>query len=238
MRLGANLLLKDGKVWQSYGWDLLRPLGSLQVAVDSLDEYHCDEISIIRPIRKIDSEESLDADINALNKLKTSTPISFGGGLRALNQLNRINDIPIERLIFSSAFIEKNKKLLDQALNKFGRQAIQCLLPFVEKDGKYFIYFPKKEKYIDLSMFDFEFIDANANEIILYDCRNEGSNSIFDLKFIENIPICHRRLIISGGSLPLLLSGFKNLEFASILVENKVLHKEYSVREMKKIYGM
>ena len=208
MRLGANLLLKDGRVWQSYGWNFLRPLGSLQVAVDSLDEYHCDEISIIRPIRKIDSKESLDIDINALNKLKTSTPISFGGGLRSLNQLNRINDIPIERLIFSSAFIEKNKKLLDQALNRFGRQAIQCLLPFVEKDGKYFIYFPKKKKYIDLSMFDFEFIDANANEIILYDCRNEGSNSIFDLKFIENIPICHSRLIISGGSLPLLLSGF------------------------------
>ena len=58
MRIGTSIILIDGYCYQSYNWKIMRPLGQLQNAIDSLEEYQCDEISIIRPIRDMDDTES------------------------------------------------------------------------------------------------------------------------------------------------------------------------------------
>ena len=44
MRIGSTVLLIDRLCVQSYGWSRLRPLGVLQGVIDSLEEYHCDEV--------------------------------------------------------------------------------------------------------------------------------------------------------------------------------------------------
>ena len=69
MRIGSTVLLNENKCIQSYRWECFRPLGTLQGVIDSLEEYQCDEIAIIRPVRKNDSLDAFKTDISELKKL-------------------------------------------------------------------------------------------------------------------------------------------------------------------------
>ena len=47
MRVGSNLILKDGFVCQSHNWGLYRKIGTLQTSLNALSRYRIDEINII-----------------------------------------------------------------------------------------------------------------------------------------------------------------------------------------------
>ena len=98
MRVGASVILKNGLAVQSYGWDTLRPLGILSSVLSSLDEYECDEISVLRYARGQQSQTYFDVDTECLKNCVTSSPISFGGGIKTQKDLDVIRELPIERL--------------------------------------------------------------------------------------------------------------------------------------------
>lgn len=233
MRVGSTVLLHNQQCVQSYQWTTLRPLGDLQGILDSLEEYQCDEVAIIRPVRACDTLAKFEEDIQVLHRLKTMTPISFGGGIRTVEHLALLNDLPVERLVFSSAFLSKDHELLETAKDLFGHQAIQCLLPIQNSEGSMQVYCSEKAMFIPLSDVDFDFIQAYANEVILLDVMHEGANNQFDFELLKHIPLSHRKLIVSGGV------GFESVKsahkqaLASVLVDNKVLHKEYSITGYK-----
>ena len=66
MRIGSIILFKNGYCYQSYGWNLLRPLGKLQNIVSHLDKYLIDDITIIRPIRDDENDSTLLSDLNEI----------------------------------------------------------------------------------------------------------------------------------------------------------------------------
>ncbi|MEP2541176.1 MAG: HisA/HisF-related TIM barrel protein, partial [Kangiellaceae bacterium] len=195
MRVGSTVLLKEQLCVQSYGWNMMRPLGSLQGVLDSLEEYQCDEVAIIRPVRKNDTLSLFGQDLQILRKIKTMTPISFGGGIRTIEQLKLLKGLPIERVIFSSAFLEKKNELVTLAKDLFGHQAIKCLLPIGYHDGTVCVYHSSEEKYLPLSSVDTQFIDELANEVILFDMFHEGSRDQFDWSILSEIPFATDKLI-------------------------------------------
>lgn len=229
MRTGATILLKDGRCYQSYQWNQMRPLGSLQSVLDSLEEYQCDEIAIIRPVRNNDSRKALMIDLRLLEQVNTMTPLSFGGGIRFSEDLNLLSNLPIERLIFSSAFINKDVKLLNQATNSYGHQAIQCLLPVKCFQDKVEVFHCQSDQYLTLNNIDFEYINNTANEVILFDIQNEGLHDQFNKELIDKIPLDKNKLIISGGISHNIARWAKEKKLASTLIDNKVLHQEHSV---------
>ena len=97
MRLGTTLLFKDGYCYQSYGWNMLRPLGALQNALNHLDKYELDEISIIRPVR--DNDYSYNKDVQRLKNAKSSTPLAFGGGIRSLDDIKILDSQFVDLLV-------------------------------------------------------------------------------------------------------------------------------------------
>ena len=200
MRVGSIVLLKEQGCVQSYGWKMIRPLGSLQEIVDSLTEYQCDEISIIRPVRKNDNLKSFGKDIEVIKELKTMTPISFGGGIRSLDHLKLLKNLPVERLIFSSAFLENNRDLILCAKNIFGNQAIKCLLPVFSENGQILVYHPSAGAFFPISSDHVAFIEELANEVILFDTKNEGYKNKFDWSILKNLPFDSSKIIISGGA--------------------------------------
>lgn len=233
MRVGSTLLLKNKKCYQSYNWSYFRPLGSLQIALDSLDEYECDEIVIIRPVRDCDSLELFYEDLDLLREIKTMTPICFGGGIRSSQHLELLEGLPVERLVFSSAFIESNQSLIDDARQLYGKQAIQCLLPIKILADKVYVYDSNKAKFIRLNRVDLTLINELANEVILYDTNNDGGHDSFNNLLIERLPIEKHKLVVTGGVGKSTIDWAKQEGLASVLIDNKVLHKEYSIRGFK-----
>lgn len=233
MRVGSTILFSKGTCIQSYQWKKFRPLGSLQGVLDSLEEYQCDEASIIRPVRANDSFLNFSQDIKHISSLKTMTPLCFGGGIRSIKHLNLLSNLPIERIILSSAFLNKDYDLINAAKDLFGQQAIICFLPISHKDENIFVYYPLKERYVPLGNLDVSFIDKFANEIILYDILHEGINNSFDWSILSKVPFKSKKLIISGGVGEKSLSTAKTKDIASVHIDNRVLHKEYSIKGYK-----
>ena len=233
MRVGSTVLFTEKKCVQSYAWSKFRSLGRLQCVIDSLEEYQCDEVAIVRPIRATDNLKNFKDDLSELRSLNTMTPISFGGGIRSIECLELLNGIPIERLIFCSAFLDNNVALLNRAKDLFGHQAIQCMMPFACKNGEVSFFHPAKSRYILSSEIDWDFIDELANEVILTDSLNEGKSNSFDWSILENIPVPEKKLIISGGVGNACIQKAYDKKLASVLIDNKVLHKEYSILGFK-----
>ncbi len=233
MRIGTNILLLNGYCYQSYNWERLRPLGHIQNILDLLEEYNCDEISIIRPIRQNDDENALKKDIETLKTIKSLTPISFGGGLRTKEHIEILHKLPIERLIFNSAFCTKDKELLAYAKELFGHQAIQAILPFKIEENKLFIFNSSLNDFIFIEDFDLSFVNEWANEIILFDTLKEGLKDSFTHDILDMIDIEKSKLIISGGIGQKDIALAKKQKLASVLLDNKTLHNEFSMKDYK-----
>lgn len=233
MRIGSTLLLNNQMCVQSYSWSHLRPLGSMQLIMDSLEEFECDEVAIIRPVRDQDSLDLFCKDLEVIRSLKTMTPISFGGGVRTLTHLELLKDLPIERLVFSSCFIKKNGSLIVQARNMFGPQAIQCLLPVKMLNEVIFVFDSSCADFVSLNSLDLKAIDSLANEVILYDVDNDGCRDKFDQSLLDGFPFAKNKLVITGGVGELTVDWARREGLASVLIDNKVLHQEYSIRGYK-----
>ena len=233
MRVGCTLLLSEQKCVQSYKWNKIRALGSLQIAVDSIEEYGIDEIAIIRLIRSKDKIINFIKDLEIIENLKTMTPISFGGGIRTEEHLRLLKNLPIERLIFSSAFIQSDRNIIEKSQALFGSQAILCLLPIKTINNTIFVFNSSLEAFVNIDDLNIKFINDFSNEIILYDIDNEGEENKFDFQLINKLNFDVNKLIISGGIGRDSISLARNKGIASVLVDNKVLHKEFSVNFYK-----
>tara|TARA_B110000003_G_scaffold247928_1_gene259299 strand:+ start:16904 stop:17593 length:690 start_codon:yes stop_codon:yes gene_type:complete len=229
MRRGAIVLFKNGYCYQSYGWNILRPLGKLQNVIDHLEEYQVDEISIIRPIKGNDDDKSFYSDMLELSKIKSSTPLNFGGGLYNKKRVDQARSMSFERLIFSSILFSRNSKVLTYASNIIGKQAIVGCVPFKFNKNDLTIFNSSKNKFLSLEKLNINLLDL-CDELLIFDCRNEGNNNTFDNKILNHSLINKKKIIISGGvNSEIKNSNFKNL--ASILIENRILHKEYSIKK-------
>lgn len=235
MRIGASIILIDGYCYQSYNWKIMRPLGNLQSVIDSLEEYQCDEVAIIRPIRANDSLELFQKDIDKISQLNCMTPISFGGGLRDKEQIDMLHNLPIERLIFSSSFINRDLDLIQYAISLYGHQSIQCLLPFRYINNKIEIFSTGQNSYVSFETIDIKLIEKYANEIILFDTINEGKNNKFSSEILDTLEVDTSKVIISGGIGVTDIKKAKQYKLASVLIDNKVLHKEYSIRGYRNV---
>ncbi|MDA8932462.1 HisA/HisF-related TIM barrel protein [Flavobacteriaceae bacterium] len=225
MRIGSMVLFKNGYCYQSYGWNLLRPLGKLQNIVYHLDKYLIDDITIIRPIREYDDNSSLLSDLNEIKQLKSSTPISFGGGIRNINQLNLIRELPVERFVFSSALFNKESSLLKAATDLFGKQAIVGLIPF-KFNPQLSVFNSQLNRFTSINnVNNIELCD----EIILYDCEGEGSANGFNEEIVNKLNIGSENFVFSGGVSDL-VNYYKNHEKTpkAIAIENSVLYREFS----------
>ena len=236
MRIGSSVLLVDGYCYQSYGWKKLRPLGSLQNIINSLEAYQCDEISIIRPVRENDSIKAFKKDLVIIQKLNCMTPISFGGGIKNSEMVDLLHNLPVERLIFSSAFITENYKPIEHAIELYGHQAIQCAIPLGILNGELKVFHSNSNVYTSIDAIDFNMIEKLSNEIILIDIDNEGCNDKFNKRMLDFIDIDYNRLVISGGIGKAAIKFAYNNNIASVMIDNRVLHNEYSIKGYKN-YG-
>ena len=73
-----------------------------------LEERQVDEIAIIRYCRGDQDNYSFESDLKLISNLDCITPLSFGGGIRDFKSLKYLHQLPIERILLSSAYVEKN----------------------------------------------------------------------------------------------------------------------------------
>jgi imidazole glycerol phosphate synthase subunit HisF len=230
MRIGASFILQDGYCFQSYNWKFFRPLGTIDSVVRFLDRYQVDEICITRPIRRGESKDNFLHDINKIKSTLSNSPITLGGGLRTIQHLKDIHDLPIERLHFSHAFLHKRHNVINRAINLYGKQAIVAVMPLMIKDHCLFIYDGLTESFRQLTPRTLDFIAEHADEVIVIDTLNEGNNEHFNFEILKLLPLPTNQLIITGGVGPSVTKQARALGISSCLIENRILHNENYIK--------
>ena len=174
MRIGATLLLRNGYCFQSVRWQYLRPLGSLKNAIKFLEKRNVDEIAIVRYTRKNDIRSDLIADIKLISKVDCITPLSFGGGIRNNETLCMLHDLPIERILLSSSYLNQDIDFIQNAIQLFGKQALISVLPYRHKNNNFEYYNCTREKF---QAIDPDFIQKYSNEVLLYNTKEKALTS-------------------------------------------------------------
>lgn len=234
MRIGSSVFLKNRNAVQSYDWGLYRSLGCLGRVFSALDEYECDEIALIRVVRDHDTFDDFLDDLKILKLSETATPLGFGGGIRSLRHVEALQSFPVERLIFSSVALSLDQKLLEKTAKLFGRQAIQVILPMCEREGQKLIFIPNENRFRNADSVDHYALEQLSNEIIIYDISNESKEDAFNFNLLDNFDFPVERLVISGGIGKNSVKKAAQIGVASCLIDNRTLHRECHVKELKK----
>ena len=236
MRIGANLLWcgRQNRLVQSYQWTMLRPLGRLDPVVQCLEELLIDEIMITRPVRGHEDISVFENDLNIFRKLKCMTPLSISGGLRSKHFLDKLRGLAVERIAFSSVFIDGDNELIEYATKVFGRQAIQCVLPSKILNDEVIVFCSSYNSFIPLKNLDLKRVQELANEIVLVDMFNEGIENQFKFELVERFNIHPHRLIISGGVGQKTIKIARSIGIAACYIDNRSLNREAYVKRVKR----
>lgn len=125
-RLLAAVTVNSGRAVQSMGYKRYLPLGDVACVVENLDRWGADGIIVLSIDRQ---HQGPDLKLlNRLSKLKLSTPLTYGGGIRNAAQALAAVQSGAERLVIDRALDESSAQIAEMAA-AVGRQALIASIP-------------------------------------------------------------------------------------------------------------
>ena len=132
---------------------------------------------------------------NSLTEIVTRTannifiPLTVGGGLRNLNDINNVLRSGADKVSINTAAIS-NPNFIDEASRVFGSSTIVIAIEAIKQsDNSYLAYTDNGREYTGVEVLEWakEAEDRSAGEILLTSIDREGTGSGFDLNLIKMI---------------------------------------------------
>ena len=165
-------------------------------------------------------------------------PLTVGGGVRDLSDMDKFLSVGADKVSLNSAAI-KNPNLITEGAKKFGNQCIVVAIDAkkVKNDWKVFINGGRINTNIDAVKWAKRVEDLGAGEILLTSMDRDGTKAGFDLDLTEkiseslNIPV-----IASGGvgTLNHFVEGVKKGKASALLAASVFHFGKFSINEVKK----
>lgn len=201
-RIIPALLVQEGGLVKTTKFDSPRYIGDPINAVKIFNEKEADELVVL----DIDaSRNGKEPDYRLIERLANECrmPLCYGGGIKNLNQANKILSYGVEKVVVSSLIIE-NPKIISEMANYLGSQSVVVALD-VKKSftGKYevMIHNGKKKTGKNAEELLKEAIRLGAGEILLNSIDNDGMMEGYDLNIIEKIKSnCSVPMTVLGGA--------------------------------------
>ncbi len=201
-RIIPTLLIKGSDLVKTINFSKSIYLGDPLNTVKIFNEKKVDELVIL----DIDAtSKNKEPNYALLEKIASVSrmPLAYGGGVKNIEQFQRIIRLGVEKVVISNSFI-RNKNLIKQCAYQFGSQSVVVCLDIKVKgifkkrykvclnNGKDII----REDFVDLAKSAEEF---GAGELIINSIDREGTYSGFDLEVIDEI--------INNINIPITLVG-------------------------------
>lgn len=185
-RVIPSLLLKDGGLVKTVKFSKERYVGDPINAVRIFNEKEVDELVLLDIGATIQKKEP---DYDSIKEIVSEAfmPIGYGGGIKNLNQIEKLFKIGIEKIIINSAAF-KDETLIKQASDIYGSQSVVVSID-VKKDiwKNYRIYTHSGSQKQKLSLSDaiMNLQDLGAGEIIVNSIDKDGTMSGYDFDLIR-----------------------------------------------------
>ena len=193
---------------------LLKNSGLVKTRQFKDPKYIGDPINAVKIFNEKEVDEIIFLDILATAEKKTIQlqlleqiagecfmPLSYGGGIKNLEDIRQVLQIGVEKVILNTAAVE-NMSLVKDAVDKFGSSTI-CISIDVKKNfwGKYEVYTHggKINTRLDPLQVAIDADKAGAGELMITSIDQEGTSKGYDLSLIKNIT--------DNVSVPVIASG-------------------------------
>ena len=209
-RIVPCLLIKDNGLVKTKKFTEPKYVGDPLNAVKIYNELEVDELLVL----------DIDATIKGLNpneklisKLaeECRMPLCYGGGVKTIDQFEKLVSLGVEKVAISSAAIE-NPKIIYEAAKKVGTQSVVVVL-----DIKYQGILSKPKiatlngsHFFDMDLFEFikKIEDLGAGEVVINCIDRDGVKNGYDIELISKIRSNSKSILtLLGGA-----GSFKDIE--------------------------
>lgn len=195
------LLLNEGGLVKTKNFKNPRYIGDPINAVRIFNEKEVDEL-IIFDIQASKTNRPISFEFLKDIVSESFMPLGYGGGINTLDQIKRLFDIGIEKIILNTNSI--NFGLIHKASLIYGNQSIVVNID-VRKNifGKYTAYIRSGREKLNLSPIDLakKVTESGAGEIIIQSIDKEGTMNGYDLEIIKKVSqIVDVPVVASGGA--------------------------------------
>jgi imidazole glycerol-phosphate synthase subunit HisF len=188
-RIIPCLLIKDKGLVKTVNFKDPKYVGDPINAVKIFNEKEVDELMVL-DIDVSRKNERPDYKLIEALAAECRMPFCYGGGVKTVEQAQRIFELGVEKVAISSAAVE-NPKLLKQIGERVGSQSIVIVLDVKKnsKSGKYEVwtYNATKNTGIDAMLFASEVEKLGAGELVINSIDNDGVMKGYDLELIDGI---------------------------------------------------
>ena len=176
-------------------------LGDVLNAVKIFNEKEVDELVILDIYA---TKQKREPNFERIKMVATECfmPLSYGGGIKTLNHIEKAFNQGIEKVIICSE--ASNTNLIKEASKIYGSQSIAVCVD-IKKNffGKYRAYKESGTKLINFKVLDYvqSLIDNGAGEVILHFISNDGQMTGYDLDFLRDISkLIEIPIVVLGGA--------------------------------------
>jgi len=187
-RLIACLILRDGLIVQSIGFNKYLPIGHPKFSIEFLTQWDVDEI-ILLDISATAENRSLSFDTLELLSQFCTVPLTVGGGIKDIEVARKVIRSGADKLCINAEAL-KNPNFISEIALRFGSQcAVVSMDCRKDRDGKYFVYSDSGQKRWEMEAVDWavKAAEAGAGEIFLNSIDRDGSRLGYDLDLISAV---------------------------------------------------
>lgn len=188
VRVIPVLLLKNAGLYKSVKFKDHKYVGDPINAIKIFNEKEVDELAFLDITASVNNQEpnySMLADIAS----ECFMPLCYGGGVRSVEQIEKILYCGVEKVSINSAAIEV-PGLVNAAAKKFGSSTIAVSIDAKKGIlGGYSVYTKSGTKNTRMSPVEFAKMMENegAGEILLNSIDNDGTMKGYDLELVRNV---------------------------------------------------
>lgn len=188
-RIIPCLLFHNGGLYKTVGFGQLKYVGDPLNAVRIFNEKEVDELMVI----DIDASrlgQEPDYKLIANLALECRMPLCYGGGVKTVEQFDRIIGLGVEKVAVSSAAVE-SPELISKAASRVGNQSVVVVID-VKKIG----FFKKYEVVtmnatqrtgLEPSVWAAKLQQLGAGEIVINSVDRDGEMKGYDFDLIDSV---------------------------------------------------
>lgn len=200
-RLIPVLLIDNKKLVKGVKYKSHKYVGDPINAIKIFNEKQVDEITIFDI--SIKNGESINFDFISEIASEAFIPFGYGGGIRTLNDVNKLINIGVEKIILNTSAIEK-PDFINECVQNIGSSCVVIKIDYQKNIfGKEEIYSKNGSTKSKCNIIDFceDIVSRGAGEIILSDISRDGTGKGFDTDFIKKISdLVNIPVVASSGS--------------------------------------
>lgn len=187
-RIIPSLLVHDNGLVKTVNFKNAKYVGDPINAVKIFNEKEVDELAVFDIDATVFNKEP---DYSLIEKLANQSrmPLCYGGGVKTVEQAQRIFGLGIEKIALSSAVIQKPDLIMEIA-DRVGSQSVIVVLDVKKKLlGGYEVYTHNGKKSTGINPFKFieEAEKLGAGEIIINSIDQDGLMKGYDMNLIDKV---------------------------------------------------